>query len=287
VALPDRALVGYVNLRTKRSITKLGKPGLVYLDVSTISPGDVCYVVGTLEEINEFKAQNRLGPEYQDQDQDLKENGAVIKGPNVHDIPREQLQNICPFKLTLSGPGYVLGVDDGDTIKMAARVRIGDLTRPIYASGHKQIRYPMARSDHLEAEFDIVVTCRLMGIDFAEHDTIQGIIGTKLMNDLFKRYNYKVWFSSTNRLDAHNRQLVHLYGDERHNEYLNTHFIGKMITGHDPTGKPINYGHFVEAYDGGKKSDYMLKLPKLSLEEQAVWKKYIETLAPEAFGFSI
>lgn len=174
------------------------------------------------------------------------------KNDNIDDIPEDAIDGLCHFHLSgLSGKGRIVRVIDGDTVEMMIYVPlVGLIHKQGQGRGHRKLQ-AAALTRHSNVGFFSLFSCRLLGIDFAEHNTEQGAMGTKIMSEVYKSLNNRVYYR-TGKFDKYGRLLVNLYADAEYKKSLNDMFLGVTFDG---------IGHVVEPYDGGCKSVYMKKLP--------------------------
>jgi len=268
----------YINLKTGRRIKTSNINNVKYrefetLDVSEIDPNVKGLVIGPPELILQFKIENGLPiPDHNpdpDPDAEAESDQDEKNVHNVHTIPKEILSELCPFNLRgIFGPARVIDVIDGDTIELAMYVSHKMLTRPIHKVDRGKRRLPVIYTQHKQAGFIMSIRCRLDGIDFAEKNTKQGLIGKRLMINLYEELDNKIW-CLTGNYDNHDRILVNLYTDKTRKVSINKYYLDKEFG---------NFGHFVEIYGGEgrtlKKSAYMEGLPKLSKEKaERFWEK--------------
>lgn len=295
---------GWFNIETGRDIKDLNKKGFVYKDLAEKDP---CTgkeiragprICGRAEIIQQFLIENGLAPKesggasngavvpvskedaelaahFADQCSitDVQRANMIMKQPNVDQVSDETLKYMTTFQISgLEGLGKVTRVIDGDTIEMLLYVPLASLMKRTEAvgRGYNKTYKAAAYTKDINAGFFSLFTCRLSGVDFAEHNTVQGLFGIKLMTDLYDRYDNKVYYR-TSVPDKYGRLLITLYSDPYLRENINTVYA-------DYTHP--QFGRFVEAYSGKTKSDYMKNLPILTPDQITQWKAYFETLDP-------
>lgn len=231
------------------------------------------------------------------------------KAPSVNDVSDEVLASLSIFHISgLEGLGRITRILDGDTVEMLLHVPLASLCKKVESSrvnpslaassklqegvlrttdslllkrpdqaageatgsGYNKIYKAAAYTKDTEAGFFTLFSCRLSGIDFAEHDTVQGILGKKLMTDLYARSDNRVYYRSST-FDKFGRLLVTLYSDPYFRDCINTAFDGYSHP---------EYGKFLESYGGATKSDYMKNLVKLPLDLQKQWSTYFTGIEP-------
>lgn len=177
----------------------------------------------------------------------------------------------------LSGQSEVVRVIDGDTVEMLIYIPLKDLTRKIEYRGRGKARSlksaASVSSNSTDAGFHAKFICRLAGVDFAEHNTEQGCLGTKLMTDLYAKQNNLVYFK-TGKFDKYGRLLIELFFDQDCTRSINRNYAGKTFD---------RYGCIAESYSGSTKSGYMKTLPKLSLKDIKACKLKMATVSETDF----
>ena len=179
---------------------------------------------------------------------------------DVEQLPDHVIASMCPFHLGgLRGKGKVSSVTDGDTVSIVIYVPMQDLSKKILAkkgrgsNTHYEPQY-QAISGHKESTgFFTVITVRLLGVDTAEKNTIQGQVAKRIMIDKYRSLNNIVYYDLSFERDKYGRLLATLYEDPAYKVSLNEYILNAKS---DPSLGPIAF-----AYDGGTKSDYMKQLP--------------------------
>ena len=210
--------------------------------------------------------------------------GAAVKVKDDDDteidkIPEDVIDNLCHFHLSgLKGRGRVTRIIDADTIEMVIRVPLVGLTQKVEAEGRGRARRlkAAAYTTSMDASFYAKFSCRLRGIDFAEHDTAQGMLAIKLMADLYIKYNNRVYYT-TGKFDKYGRLLVDLYADKARSISINMYYDRRVFG---------DFGHIVESYFGKTKSDYMKNLQKVPPNLVQQYRDYVGKITESTFPAS-
>jgi hypothetical protein len=219
------------------------------------------HVFGTEPELEAFYFRNHI---VENPVCKLDNQGSVVFAPNIEDIekvPESYLQNLCYFNLIgLQTKGKIVEIIDADTVDICFHLKLSFLYNPRpnldEPEGKKQqislITSSKPTSPKIaDSGLFIKMRARLANIDAAEHQSLQGILATQKMTQLFATTKNIVYIQCQ-EFDKYGRILVDLYSDPNYKNYLNYY----LIQNPDPV-----LGVLAEKYSGKTKSDYMKNLP--------------------------
>lgn len=186
----------------------------------------------------------------------------VPDSEDVEDIPISIANSMCPFSLSkIRGKAKIISVEDADTVKFLIYIKMSELikgrevgrARGVGSQKKKDIAYPVI-TKHQEAGFFSVFTCRINGIDAAEHDTINGMFAKFLLEDYINSLS-NIVYVSLDKFDKYGRTLADLYSDKYYLNNISNKLLGIKINEIPKIVKQLDI-----KYDKGKVSDEQLKV---------------------------
>lgn len=195
----------------------------------------------------------------------------VPKGVNdVEQIPDEAIENMCDFSLDgLWCKAKVTDIIDGDTIRILVYIHLNHMVngRDIKVGRgrgvHMEKRYPILTHD--SDGFFCILKVRMLGIDTAEKDTFHGQHVINEIKEKYRSLNNIVWVKISKPDKYGGRNLADVYEDPGYKKSINLFLLSVLYQG-QKCALP---------YDGGTKSDYLKKLPKIPKKQKA--KKKVAT----------
>jgi hypothetical protein len=138
-------------------------------------------------------------------------------------------------------------IKDADTIEGVCQINSALLM--------EQSRPPFRLPNNSNFSMHAKINMRLMGVDFAEHNTAEGQYGIKRVKETIERNDYVVYIKTVDRAEMYGRTLSYLFLDESCNDSscINTMFFNETYNGNP----------FVEPYDGGTKSNKFKNYTKI------------------------
>lgn len=181
---------------------------------------------------------------------------------DVEDVPNEIINKMCVFELNgLKGKAKVTEILDADTINILFFVKISELiterekgrAKGRGADKKKETFVPVI-SKHLNAGFFTLFNCRLLGIDAAEHDTINGQLATLLLEDYFETLN-DIIYVKVSDFDKYGRMMPLIYSDKTYKNLINDKLLDLKIE-----ELPELYSELDIDYDSSKLDEEDLKI---------------------------
>jgi hypothetical protein len=183
---------------------------------------------------------------------------------DVELLPINIKNKLRPFLFSnLQGKCVVNRVIDGDTYELLVYIPLSTLSKEVIMGRQHEIKQPIYTED-LSSGFYTIITCRLSGIDVAEHDTYHGLYAIDQINNQLKKYNNVLYYKSHIKLGKNGRRLqdeedkwgriiLELYFDSNYSDNINDFFFN------------LRYNNQIIAlpYDGCAKNEYMKNLPKI------------------------
>ena len=184
--------------------------------------------------------------------------------PDVRKLDREIKEKLCPFIISnVEGLCEVKRVIDGDTYELYVYLALEDLSREVVHGRNHEKKQPIY-TEYKEAGFYTVLTCRVNGIDVAEHDTYHGQYATEEFKKIMNQYNNILYYRIHENFgkkgqklqdsrEKSGRILFDLYFDSEYKHNINDFFYSLRYKG-EKVALP---------YDGKTKDDYLKNLPKI------------------------
>jgi len=185
---------------------------------------------------------------------------------NQHDVrilDNEIKNNLCPFIISnFEGLCEMRRIIDGDTYELLIYLSLETLSKEVMDS--RKIKHPIY-TENTEAGFYTIITCRVNGIDVAEHDTYHGKYAIEQFETRMKQ-NKNILYGRTHINIGKNGQklqdssekwgriLLDLYFDSEYKNNINDFFINLRYNG-EKLALP---------YDGKAKDPYLKNLPKIN-----------------------
>ena len=158
--------------------------------------------------------------------------------------------NIGEFSfLGLTGQCRILKIVDGDTVDVGVCLPLDYLreehSRKIGSSSTVQ---PVIVASSNRVKIFLKLRVRLMKLDAAEHDTLEGVKATAILQQTFSGIDNLPYYRC-HGTDKYGRELMTFYFDKELKKSI-CEFLVK------------NFNDCFEYYDGGRKSDRMKNLPR-------------------------
>ena len=186
--------------------------------------------------------------------------------PDVRNLDTNIKENLCIFSISnVQGLCEVKRVIDGDTCELLIYLKLGDLSQNVTSGRKHDIKQPIY-TEYPEAGFFTIVTCRVSGIDAAEHDTYHGQYAIREFEKRLKLNNGILYYKSPVNIgkkgqrlqdsrEKMGRTLFELYFDSEYKNNINDFFYSLRYKG-EKVALP---------YNGKTKSDYITSLPKITV----------------------
>jgi endonuclease YncB( thermonuclease family) len=196
-----------------------------------------------------------------------RSHGAITTNTeDVAKLPIDLLEDMPTFNLAgLKARARVVRVIDGDTFEfvffvplsfLASFDEVTGVQTRAQAAQQKRASIINYRGSH---GFYTKMTARSMGVDAAEHDTVEGVWATVHYEKEFARLGHLVYLR-LGGFDKYGRVLAEIFADPDYTINLTTSLVGKLCP---DTRRPL-----CTLYNGGTKEAAMRELPRLNIDQQ-------------------